>query len=397
MHFNDSIVLIILSTIVLLSHGFNVLSRALYIPSILLLIAFGVLLRSVSIYFHFFIPHLPVYLNFLGSIGLILIVLEGVLDLKVNRENLALIRKSFTSALVILLVSVGSITFLFYWWLKADLVNAYVNAIPLAVISSTVVIPSIHHLTRKKRDFLTYEAIFSDILGIMLFNLAIVGGLSFLHSLTKFAVQTFFLLVVSIVVSFGLLFLMDRVKIKTKSFMILSVLILIYSLGKLFNLSSLLLIFIFGLLLSNNHYFLRILRFKKTEDSSIETELSQFHLMVHELAFLIKTFFFITFGYSINIVHVWDVDVFLVGVPIIMILMVVRFIFLNYVAKTHVFPELFMAPKGLITVLLFYNIPPHMLIEPVDKGVILFVILATSLLMILGRAQKYEGTLNESI
>lgn len=44
-------------------------------------------------------------------------------------------------------------------------------------------------------------------------------------------------------------------------------------------------------------------------------------------------------------------------------------------------PQLFIAPRGLITVLLFYAIPEEAKVEGFDSGILLFVIIATSLIM----------------
>jgi hypothetical protein len=44
-------------------------------------------------------------------------------------------------------------------------------------------------------------------------------------------------------------------------------------------------------------------------------------------------------------------------------------------------PQLFIAPRGLITVLLFYAIPEEAKIETFEPGILLFVIIGTSLIM----------------
>ena len=44
-------------------------------------------------------------------------------------------------------------------------------------------------------------------------------------------------------------------------------------------------------------------------------------------------------------------------------------------------PQLFIAPRGLITVLLFYAIPAEAQIATFEPGILLFVIIGTSLIM----------------
>lgn len=387
MELNNYHILVILSGVILISHFFNLLSKRMGIPSVLFLIGFGMLLKFASLSFNWPITDITREVAFLGSIGLIMIVLEGVLDLRIKKENFVLIQRSFLSSLAILVFSIGAIGMLFHWWLKADMVSAFVNAIPLAVISSAVVIPSIHHLAKEKRDFLTYEAVFSDILGIMLFNFMIAKGAS---SVTGFALQNLLVLIVSFIVSYFLILFVYQMKTKTKFFIILSLLVLVYALGELLHLSSLLLVFIFGLLLRNYGYISKVFRIGQFSVRGGNLELLQFKHMVDEVAFFIRTFFFIAFGYSVDLGGVLTFEVAALGVPIVLILLAVRFFYLNYIVRTHVFPEIFIAPKGLITIILFYSIPAHLLIPSISQGVLLFVILATSLLMIVGGGRNYD-------
>jgi short subunit fatty acids transporter len=46
-----------------------------------------------------------------------------------------------------------------------------------------------------------------------------------------------------------------------------------------------------------------------------------------------------------------------------------------------ILPQLFVAPRGLITVLLFYAIPAEAQVANFESGILLFVIIATSLVM----------------
>ena len=44
-------------------------------------------------------------------------------------------------------------------------------------------------------------------------------------------------------------------------------------------------------------------------------------------------------------------------------------------------PQLFIAPRGLITVLLFYAIPKEAEVATFEPGILLFIIIGTSLIM----------------
>src|SRR3989338_5067264 len=59
--------------------------------------------------------------------------------------------------------------FFLYIFPSTDFYTALVYAIPLSIMSSSIIIPSVGRLTGKKREFMVYESTFSDILGIMVF------------------------------------------------------------------------------------------------------------------------------------------------------------------------------------------------------------------------------------
>ena len=106
--------------------------------------------------------------------------------------------------------------------------------------------------------------------------------------------------------------------------------------------------------------------------------------MTAELAFLIRTFFFLLFGYSIDISLIFSVPVILTGSLIILVILIIRYVFLRYISKTNIFPELFIAPRGLITIILFYSIPAHLTTEKFNDGVLSFVIIVSGLIMMTG-------------
>jgi hypothetical protein len=55
-------------------------------------------------------------------------------------------------------------------------------------------------------------------------------------------------------------------------------------------------------------------------------------------------------------------------------------------------PELVLIPRGLISVLLFYNLPEKLQLPQIDTGLLFIVILSTSVIMSLGLlgSRKYK-------
>lgn len=377
-------ILILLSAIVILSYLFDIFSRWSKIPSVIMLIGSGIGLRYLSNFLNVQIPFTQHFLELFGIIGLILIVLEGSLDLKLAKEKTTIIRKSLATAFFSLLGTAFLVALMFHKWLDVPFHNSLINAIPFAVISSAIAIPSVANLAKAKSEFIVYESTFSDILGIMFFNFLIASEVIGFNSFVNFAVGLFLILVISVISCFALVFFINRIKLHIKFFLIISLLIIVYALGKLFHLSSLLMILFFGLAINNARLFLDGRLGKYFVVETLDTELHQLKLITGESAFLIRTFFFVLFGFSFELQTLLDKDVILMGSLIILIVIAVRYVFLKFIVRSSIFPELFVAPRGLITILLFFSIPQQFLITGFSKGVLFFVIIISSLMMMFG-------------
>jgi Kef-type K+ transport system membrane component KefB len=378
------VVLIYLSLIVILSYLFNIIVKKFKIPSVLLLLATGMLFRYISSYYDIAIPNTKGFLSFLGIVGLILIVLEGALDLKLSRDKAGVIKKSLSAAALILVSSSLLLAFLIQWLTGAPFQHCLVNAVPLAVISSAITIPSVENLGLEKREFLIYESTFSDILGIMLFNYIVLNDTISVGSVFQFGTDFVLVLAISVVSCMVLLFLLGKLKYHVKFFLILAVLMLAYALGKLFHLSTLLLVLVFGLVINNSKLFIRGPLAKYIDTGDLKQDLRELKLVTAESAFLIRTFFFILFGLSIDLDSLTEVSVLFTGFIIVDAILLVRYLHLKYVARQSLIPELFIAPRGLITILLFYSIPEKFIIPTFSEGILLVVVVLTGLLMMFG-------------
>ena len=108
------------------------------------------------------------------------------------------------------------------------------------------------------------------------------------------------------------------------------------------------------------------------------------HSITAESSFLVRTFFFLIFGYSINLDAIASSNIIVIGSIIVVILFITRFLYLRYFLKESVYPEVFFIPRGLITVLLFYKIPASYHPEKLQGGILFFVVIVTSVIMMLG-------------
>lgn len=401
--FNSYYLVIFLSCIVILSYLFNLIAKRFNIPSVLLLIFTGIIIKQAMGFFG--IPEynwFPI-LEVLGIVGLIMIVLEAALDLELSRKKLPLIVKSFSIALLSLGLSSVIFAYVIQYFFDAAFSVSLLYAIPLAVISSAIVIPSVVNLDEEEREFLVYEGTFSDILGIMFFYF-LVGGMEAPEGEAiagGIALNVILTVLLSFVLSYVLIWIFQKLRTHTKLFLLIAVLILLYSVGKLFHLSSLVIILVFGLILNNNELFFkgRIARWVNQE--AVTNTLNNFRVVTLESAFVVRTFFFIIFGISIVPGSLLSFKVFAISMLILAIMFGVRFVLIRIFERKSVTLKSLIAPRGLITVLLFYAIPSHFQIEGFDSGILLYVMLATALSMsfaLIQHSQKdvFEELLNEA-
>lgn len=380
--------IIVLACVIIFSHVFNFISKRTNIPSVILLILLGIVGKYAMDYYNFQQDNLIFgTLEVLGIIGLIMIVLEAAIDLKLSKEKWPIIWKSFLVALLSLVACSFGISLIINQFFREDPFISLVYAIPLSIMSSAIVIPSVTRLAKDKKEFMIYESTFSDILGIMFFYFLIqnAGAESADQVIYSVVGNIIITIVVSIIVSYGLVMLFQRLEGDVKLFMLISVLILLYAIGKQLHLSSLVVILTFGLVLNNNNLFFVGKLKEFINEKTINSILKDLHLVTRESAFVIRTFFFVVFGTTIELNALLDLENLAVGLGIVAFFFVVRFAFLKlFFLKKSILPEFFITPRGLITVLLFFSIPEELSSLTFNSDIILITIIVTSLVMTWG-------------
>lgn len=380
--------IIALSCVIIFSHIFNFVSKRTKVPSVILLILLGVGIKLVMDYQGYNQDSLIFStLEVLGIVGLIMIVLEAAIDLELSKEKWPIIWKSFLVALLSLLVCAFAISLIINQVFQEDPIISLVYAIPLSIMSSAIVIPSVNGLFEHKKEFMIYESTFSDILGIMFFyflieNQGAESTGTVIYSIIGNIVIT---IVVSIAISYALVLLFQRIVGDVKLFMLIAVLILLYAIGKQLHLSSLVIILVFGVLLNNTHLFF-FGKIKSWIDAKmINGILKDLHLVTRESAFVVRTFFFVVFGTTIDFRALLDLEIVGVSLIIVAVFYASRFLLLKaFFFKKSILPELLITPRGLITVLLFFSIPAELASDTFNSDIILITILTTSIIMTWG-------------
>ncbi len=374
---------------------FDALARRTKFPAVILLMVTGMIIRAIAAaYSSDLVGVLDSLIPVLGTIGLILIVLEGALELEITKEKLPLIIKGFVAAAVLLVTNIVGLTFVFQKILDLQFNSAIIYSIPLSIISSAVAIPSAGGLLPNDKEFVVYESTFSDILGIMIFNYALrqfesdqslLGG----QSMISLAFQIIGVILISLVITYVLFRLLQNIAYHVKFFLILALLVLVYAFGKLLHLPALVTIFIFGLFMSNVKSLLPpfLIKYLNLEES--EKGLHEFHILTAESTFLVRTFFFLFFGFSISLSQFNSLEPFLYGALIFFIMLFLRHLYFMIGSfKLNTAPLVYMAPRGLISILLFLQIDeisfPFVRSEWIDERTLLVVILLSMVVLILG-------------
>jgi NhaP-type Na+/H+ or K+/H+ antiporter len=396
---NSLSILFILPLLIIFSYLFDAFARKTKFPSVILLMFTGILVRiATTLYGYDSFSFLDNLIPVLGTIGLILIVLEGAVELKINREKLPIILKGFLAALIILTANIFGLQWLFSLLFGMDSQVAVLYAIPLSIISSAVAIPSAAGLLNQDREFIVYESTFSDILGIMIFNYAlrqVESQQSFIDgsSIVSLGLQIIGVIIISLAITYVLFRLLQQIEHHVKFFLILALLILIYAIGKLFHLPTLLTIFIFGVFLSNVKTLLPNFLRRYLDLEQTEKGLHEFHILTAESTFIVRTFFFLFFGFSIQIMDFTSISPIINGALIVLIMLIIRYAYFTIIRlKIKSNSLTYISPRGLISILLFIQLKDVSFINtvnsPIDERVLLVVILSSMLIMLLGTLKK---------
>lgn len=380
---NTYLFLIVFCLILIGSFFFNYLQKKLHISAVILLLLSGVILQLA-------LPMLSIsdaYLKIFGTLGLLIIVLEAVVDLEVHGHNYKMFLMALCVSIVIVVLTSALIAWGFMLAYNLSLHAAVIYAIPLSIVSSAIVIPSLSNLEGVTKEFLILESIFSDIIGVLLFNFLISSNEIDLVNISKFSMNFTFMLIISLITTIILGIALSRDKIKNLHILILAVLILTYSIAKWFHLSALLLILIFGVFLRNlpmilnTRFGMRCLG-NYLNHVTIHKNLHSMRDLIEDLGFIVRSIFFVLLGYSIKLSSLISLKVILLGFMVVVIAYAMRWVVLHRTSlSSDVVLATTMAPRGLITVLLFFQIPNELQSQLFDEGITFFVVIASTLIM----------------
>ena len=373
------------SIILVLAFGVERFSRARKIPAVILLIAIGMLSKPLMHSMNWTLRGLETIVPIIGTVGLVLIVLEGALDISLSRERL----KPATSALVVALfgflaclaLSVPLIATVF----SMSVFHAAVVAVPVAVISSAVAIPSSQFLPTHGREFVVYESSLSDILGVIVFFALVnsdgtAGGV--LQGLLGGGIAS---LLLSVVCATGLALVLMRIQGQIRFIPLLAGLLGLYAGGKLLHLSPLIMVLLFGLTINNPKLIMLIPHLKHWMSDNYDSTLNEFKSLALELTFAVRGFFFILLGYWTDMATLIEPEAWLGALAVMAIVYSTRYGLLHLVHDELAPSLLWIAPRGLITVLLYLTARTVVPMPDYLGGSVLILVILSSLLLLLAQ------------
>jgi NhaP-type Na+/H+ or K+/H+ antiporter len=127
-------------------------------------------------------------------------------------------------------------------------------------------------------------------------------------------------------------------------------------------------------------------RFKwidKLKPEKLDVEVAKFKGITGEATFLIRALFFILFGFLMEAKEILNTETIPWAVAIVATIIIIRWITLK-ISKLPTSPLLFIAPRGLITILLFLAILPEQTIPIVNNSLIIQTIILSVLVMMHG-------------
>ena len=376
-------IIIAFCSLLLIAYIFNLTASKTSIPSVILLLLLGWGIKQLTLLFEFQLPDFSKLLPIFATIGLVLIVLEGSLELDLNKSKIGLVKKSLLGAFFSMIGMALLLAFTFQYFGNNSFKISLINAIPFCIISSAIAIPSARNLTIFNREFTTYESSLSDILGVLFFNFIVLNNNIDLSSFGFFGLQLVVVIAVSFIATIGLSLLLSKIEHHVKFVPIILLVMLIYAVSKVYHIPALIFILIFGLSIGNLDEFKRLRWVRKFNTDELKDEIQKFKALTIEGAFLIRALFFILFGYILKTSEIFNTKTLIWSLSIVTIIFVLRAIQLKFL-KLELTPLLFVAPRGLITILLFLAIDPSDSILLVNRSLIIQVIILSALIMTFG-------------
>ena len=253
------------------------------------------------------------------------------------------------------------------------------------MISSAVAIPSAAGLSAEPREFVIYESSLSDIIGVLVFY----AWLNAEGSARDFAIDLFgggvISLTIALLVAPAIFFFLNRIDGHVRFLPLIAGIVFLYAAGKALHLSPLVLVLGCGLLLNNPHLANWSRRLSAWRGDNYDQRLKEFKGLVAELTFAAKSFFFLLLGYWTDLEKMASWTAWGVATAVFVVVFASRALILRVLRQPDAAALTWIAPRGLITVLLFIAAADAGKLHEFSGGSVMLVVLATSAATALSR------------
>lgn len=379
--------ILVASLVLLLAFGIERLGRASGLPAVIVLIVVGLVAKPLFSYLGITLNGLQTAVPILGTVGLVLIVLEGALDIELKPDRIRAATGAMALAVGGFVVCATAFTLAVSALLPLTLFQATILSIPFAVISSAVAIPSSHFLPPAGREFVVYETSLSDIIGVLVFFALLNSDGSFGGALRNLVGGGLLSLFLSIVFSLGLVLVLMRIDGHIRFIPLLAGLFGLYAAGKLLHLSPLIMVLLFGLALNNPTLITRWRPLRGWMDATYEPTLHGFKVLVLELTFAVRGFFFILLGYWTDLSTLVMPQAWLAAALVLLVVYGSRSLMLRAGRHALASALTWVAPRGLITVLLFLEAKEALSIPDYLEGAVVLIVLVSAAAIALARSR----------
>ena len=388
-----ALVIVFVGILVFLAHLFTAIFSRTRVPDVLLLIIIGICIGPI---FKLVSP------TEFGTAGVILTTITLIIILFENGTALELVTLrsavggAMTLATTSFFISMGAVAGLALWLTDLELIPAFILGAIVGSISEAIVIPMVKQLRMRKdsQTMLSIESSVNDVLSIVI-TLALIeayklGEFRF-ASVTGNLVASF---LVAIVFGVAGAFIWSRFlnrihAIKNTMFTTAAFVFVIYGLVEILGFNGAIAALAFGITIGNVES-IRFYVFRRPQANEpvglSQTERAFFS----EVAFLLKTFFFVYLGISLELISGWLIQWVLIFTILVFVIRIpaVKITVSKSLPIKDISIMAIMVPKGLAAAVLA-SIPLQQgvmggeLIQDITYGIVLLSIIMTSLLLLL--------------
>ncbi|MFC1917755.1 cation:proton antiporter [Chloroflexota bacterium] len=378
--------------LVFLAHFFTAAFSRTRIPDVLLLIIIGIFIGPV---FNL------VSTEQFGTVGIILTTITLIIILFESGTALDLLtlRKSLGGAMALaatsFFISMFAIAGVAYWFAGMELIPAFILGAIVGSISEAIVIPLIKQLKMRKdsQTILGIESSVNDVLSIVL-TLALIeayklGEFQFAPVAGNLIASFLVAIVAGIVGAFFWAKLLKRIHaIKDAMFTTPAFVFIIFGIVEILGFNGAIAALAFGITLGNIES-IRFYVFRKPQTTEASGLNHTERIFFSEVAFLLKTFFFVYLGLSLELISGWMIQMAIIFIALIFLLRIpaVRITVTRSIPVKDASIMAIMVPKGLAAAVLAaiplqQGIAGGEFIRSMTYGVILLSIVMTSIMLL---------------